>query len=421
MTDFNLTGWPDGVNNTDREDRLGTSALRKGVNVDLLEGGKPRRRAGYERLHAFTSPHSLYSTGEALLFVSQGVLYRFDGLVAPEQIATGLASFVSYAEVNNEIYLTDGTQNLVLGSDGTVKLLGLAMPLGQPALSANAAGGLYEGRYQVAITYVNDEGMESGTGQAAAIDIPEGGGIALTNIPQSQDQGVVSIRIYASEANGENLYYRTSISPGVTSFNLNVHQPQKLLDSMFKNRLPAGKDICFFNGRVYVGGSKFIHISDPLDYGRYSLLDGYYCLPDNIVALLPVDRGIFVGTDKKVVFLQGDRPDNFTLTTVAQSAMVPDTGTFVDGAFFDQELAGQTLAVWWTAEGVLYLGLESGDVRKIREADLVLPEFESGTVAEVDRQGVKQLLSVLKNPGPDSSLGFGDSIEIEVHKHGITL
>lgn len=421
MSDFSLKGWQEGVNNVDREDRLGKTALRKAVNVDLLDRGKPRRRAGYEKLHALVEPHSLYSANDSLLFVSQGALYRFDGTAAPVQIATGLGSFAAYTEVNGEIYLTDGQQNLVIDAEWTVKKLGLAAPWGQPALAANSAGGMFAGAYQVAITYVDSTGMESGTGQAALVEVPEGGGIALSNIPQSSDADVVSVRIYASEANGENLYYRTSVAPGTASFNLNLHEPLKMLDSMFKNRLPEGVDICLFNGRLYTAGGKFIHVSDPMDYGRYSLLDGYYCIPNNVVALLPVKQGIYVGTDKRVFFLSGDRPDNFEITEVSSAAIVPKTGTLVDGAFFDPDLTAEDVAVWWSAEGVLYLGLGNGDVRKIRESEFALPEFESGTLAEVDRQGIKQILSVLRNPGSDSSLSFGDSIEIEVHKHGITL
>jgi hypothetical protein len=119
-----------------------------------------------------------------------------------------------------------------------------------------------------------------------------------------------------------------------------------------------------------------------------------------------------------VFFYRGEDPDRFTRDYVSHPA-ITGAGLSVDGAFVDARMAGREIALWWTVEGVLVAGMPDGSVEPIREAEFRIPNAERGAMAPLTREGVKQVVSVMKNPGTKSSMAFGDNVEIEVHKHGV--
>lgn len=422
MAEFKFTRFRSGVNNVLRDDLLNRTQLKKALNVDLLPGGIPKRRKGYQRLLSGGTFHSLYAAPDFLLFVEDGVLKRFDGTgVAVVVHSGGYANPVRYAEVNGEVFSTDSTRTGVVDTEGGYRKLGAETPAGQPSIAAISDGGLFEGLYQVAITYLSKSGAESGTIEASNVSVSEGGGVRLSNIPQPQEAETVAVRVYASDPNGENLYFRTQIPLGQTSYDLGYLQPGKKLDAMFKDRMPAGQAIGFFNGRLYVADNELLAFSDPLDFGRYSILDGYVLADYKILMVRAVTGGVFVATEKGIDFYSGARPADFQKTRVSMDSVIEGSDTLVDGSFFDGELAGRQVAVWWSTEGIMEIGLPDGTVRKIREGELALPSYESGSVAEVDREGVRQLVSVMKNPGTESGLAFGDEAEITVHRNGVEI
>jgi hypothetical protein len=420
MTEQLFPGWPEGLNNIAREDLLTIHQLRKALNIDLLPGGHPSRREGYTKLLGDGEFHSLYATPHYLVFVKDGDLCITKDAVQVDVVALGVGT-LSGVLVNDEFYFSDGKTTGILSPEGQLRPLGIVSPSRQPFVSAASEGGLYEGRYQVAITYLAADGRESGTGQAKHVFVPEGGGIALFDIPQPEQAEVVAVRIYVSDPDGDGLYFRTQITVGQSSFTLGYMRGKKRLNTQFLQAVPAGRHLQFFNGRLYVAVEGLLIFSEAMNFGQYHSAEGYLMLASAIKGAAAVDGGIFVSDQTKVVFLSGQKPEQFQQTTVHTSPAQEGTMTVVDGGLVNDSLSGSAVAVWWAEEGHLVLGYADGTISRVKEADIAIPKYERGTVAEVHRQGVKQLVSVMKNPGMRSSTAFEDSATIEVRRNGIEI
>jgi hypothetical protein len=192
-----LAGWNLGVDNVREEYDLPKQALREAVNVDLTGSGKLRRRAGYTARVAATGAHSLWSYGDTVLYVSDGYLWKLDPRTwtTTNLLAGFTDSRVSYEGIGQHAFFTDGSR---LGRYDTLSGAaawgwGVDSPGGQPDVSATSYGGLAAGKYQVAVTFRALSGLESGTSEAVTVDVPAGGGIQLTDIPQGTGE---TVRIY---------------------------------------------------------------------------------------------------------------------------------------------------------------------------------------------------------------------------------
>jgi len=418
--EFNFPGWVSGLNNIAREDLLDPRQLRKATNVDLLPGGHPRRRQGYTKVLGDGHYHSLFATPNYLVFVKDGKLCVTEDIDHVEEVAEDVRELTGVV-INDEFYFSDGQTTGILSTEGRLRPLGIISPSRQPFVSAASEGGLFEGLYQVAITYLANDGRESGTGQAESVFVPEGGGISLSGIPQPEQSEVVAVRIYASDPNGENLYFRTSVPVGQTSYELGYLKSKKKLNTQFHQAMPAGDHFCFFNGRLYAAVHNTLVMSDPLNFGHYHGTDGYFMMVTAIQGLAPVDEGLFVSDSNRVYFLHGQRPGDFRSTIVHEHAAQHGTMTTVSGEIFRESLASTVIAVWWSTDGHLIAGMPDGTIQRIKEADISAPLYEAGTVAEVRREGVRQLLAVMKNPKQQGALAAKDSVDATVHRNGIEL
>ena len=418
MAEFEFRGWGSGLNNRARESELAIDELRKAENVDILPGGAPRKRQGYSRLIEGGSFGNLVSTPRFAAFRRNGVFCTTSDFIEIQEHFP-VKDFCT-AVLNDELIVMDGEVAKRVLPDRSVFDLGQIGPSRQPYLAvAEDAGGLYAGAYMLAITYVGASGQESGTCEAAYIQIPEGAGIQLTDIPQHESAR--QIRIYMSDVNSENLYFRTSLPAGQTSYVLPYKRAKKKLSTQFMAPLPPGRHLCEYNARLFTAVGNVLLFSEPLNIGMYDSLKGYIMFAAEITGLASVDGGIYVCDGDTVSFLGGASPDTFTRSTVSYHGVQPNTLTTVNGGFFASQLTGKDVAVWWSKTGVFMLGTPDGDVRPVKDTDVLAPQYETGFVSEVTRQGVKQLVSVMKNPESHSASVIQDEISVEVHRNGILL
>ena len=418
MADANINGWGRGLNNRLREDSLPQDALRKADNVDLLHGGKPRRREGYTPIFPAVSCDSLHATEDFAVFRRSGTLCAtsdFQNVVELEAVDR-----FSAVELNDEMIVMDGRKSLKVATNFSYQPLGVQAPAYQPVVTAQTSGSLFEGYYLVAVTHLNEHGEESGTPTSARVYLEADSSILLTgfNLPPE----VTKVRIYASDANGEALYLRDEVEavPDL-EYTLNYKRSRTKLRTQFFKRLPSSRIVTEFKGRIYVGIGSIIVFSQPLYYGLYDSTKDYIMFASDIQGIAAVDGGMFVADEDSVSFLSGNNPNTFSRKTVSTQPIQKGTMSVVDGGSIDPSLQGREVAVWWAREGNLYVGMPDGSVTKLKDADLAIPEYEQGFITEVAREGVHQLVSVMKNPETQSASAFQDDFEIEVHRNGITL
>jgi hypothetical protein len=95
----------------------GQSAARRIVNLDVTNTGPLQRRSGSAQIIAIDDAHSLWSPpdSEVGYFVAGSVLYGFNG-VNSIALVTGLTPgfTMSYAQVSDDIYWSNGVQSGVL-------------------------------------------------------------------------------------------------------------------------------------------------------------------------------------------------------------------------------------------------------------------------------------------------------------------
>lgn len=183
-----------GVDVLSSETALLKGAVRSAVNVDIGRAGRVRRRDGYTRRVASPGMHSLYHAVQKgwTVVARDNVLYRLD---TASYAMTPLATLNSshplwFAEYNGNLYFASrSTAGWVPSNSNTARPIGVPTPA-PPTVSASTAGGLLPGRYGVAITLVDERGEESGACALQTVDLPEGGGIRLNDLPQRLESTV---------------------------------------------------------------------------------------------------------------------------------------------------------------------------------------------------------------------------------------
>ena len=418
MREYRFSGFADGLNNVAREDQIPSSALRTAQNVDLLVNGqtvKPKRRTGREKVFSGSGMHSIYARDDFVLAVDNNQLKLWTDFAAAPTVLATVAGEVVYTEINNEIVWSDGVQLEKIDSSGTSSEFGVSAPTSSPQLTAITDGGLFEGYYQAAVTFVRDY-QESGSSIPVGINVSEGSGFRLTNIPQPDSAD--GINLYVSQANGETLYFRTTLPVGTNVYDFGFMKPRRALKTFCHDRLPASTLMAFYNGMLFSARGNVLYASQPLNFSQYHTTEGYILLAAEANLLLAGENGMFVGADAGVYFFGGERFDQFSATKVS-AASIPGAGVTVDGEFITPQLQGQTVAIWWTVDGVMTVGMPDGSVEPVRSTEFRVPDAERGVMAPVVREGTKQVVSLMKNSGTKSPMAFSDDMTIEVHKHGV--
>ena len=228
--------WPAGINNLSDEASMPRNQaralpfLREATNVDLDPTGWPSRRLGYARVITGTRTHSAWSNPYFPwgVYVDAGTMHAVTpGLATNTTLATGLAAGlpVSYCRINGSAVWSNGTQRGQIDANLGLSDWACPSPNGQPT-AVLGSGALDPGSYQIAVTFFDSHGRESGASLAVALDVPAAGAIVLTNIPQPLSSTLVPlIRIYATGGNDRDLKAVVTLPTGTTSYTIAQRPP----------------------------------------------------------------------------------------------------------------------------------------------------------------------------------------------------
>lgn len=417
--------FPKGKNNVSHETDLPDDAARELLNVDISNSGLPTRRKGFTSVHdgAGESVHSLFSTKNLTVFMQGQALKQLHPDFTSTNIRTGLDpdNPISYAEINELIYYSNGDDAGVIDSDGAHTDWGVDAPLGQPLLM-QIPGSLDSGTYQVAVTYLNILGEESGSVRAAPITVPVGGGISLMSIPQST---AASINVYVSAANGDQLYYQANIPMGETTYSFTALARGRLLETQFLERMPPGHIVRYGHGRMWVAKGNLLLFSPALRYGLYDPRFTYFRFPVDIDILQPVEGGMYVTADK-TYFLSGTNPLEMKQDVVYPYPGVRGTGLEVPPSKFMAEndlisdSAKEDVAFWYSTHGAV-VGYPKGNVHPVTEDRVAIAEYGKGATLLREEDGIRQLVTSLTDKGDVNSFGVTDYATAEVRRNGVLI
>jgi hypothetical protein len=349
-----------GLRNTVPPERVEAADLVAAVNVDLDNGGRALRRPGTEMRLPGPS-HSIWSNGEHCLFVRDSTLHRLHPDYNMSIVATGLTPDLpmNYVDMNGRVYWSNGAQTGVVTVEGS-RSWGMPVP-NLPSLAA-IGGTLSAGQYQLALTYLRSDGQESGTGMAAQITLPDAGGVRVGwEIPQ--DPTITEVAVYITEPNGKVLYQAGIGDVGdggadVTSIRLSLPCETQWLDAP-----PAGQCLSAHRGRILIAVGAHLFATTALGYEYVDQRD-YIAIDDTTIRFVAgVEHGIYVGTEKNVYFLAGDRLEEMTMKTAIEGAAVARSLVYADGfaATGNAALSGQQVVLFTCAQGVC-MGTGDGTV-----------------------------------------------------------
>ena len=232
--------------------------------------------------------------------------------------------------------------------NGQLSGWGTDLPILQPTAASVGAGQLPAGTYQFALTFVRDDGSESGTRRAGVVTAT--GAIAFSNIEVSADPNVVQKQIYVSSPDGETLYLSLILPPAATTATFSGGIIGATLETMFKTPPPNGSVLAEHNGRILVGFGKYIAYSSAFRPERFDIARQAIPCEDTVRIIAPVQTGVFVGTDSAIFYLDGADIDAASTTALADYGAVPGSLVYVDG---DLVGASGRCALFLTAQGVV--------------------------------------------------------------------
>ncbi|MBF0516399.1 MAG: hypothetical protein HQK97_04645 [Nitrospirae bacterium] len=276
-------------------------------NFDIDNEGRLRSRKGRKRVYAGDC-HSLFSH-HGISYFREGdtlkSLIKIGSLFITATIATGIPAGrrrMWYAPVNDCIYYSDGVVTGVI-QNGQSRAWGITPPP-LPVLRGSPVGSLPQGTYQAAVTYVRNDGYESGA--VGVVRIEASGGFSI-DYAASGNPAIVSINIYISARGTDTLYlvYSTGANHSGTYLYDGTTTLSVPLNTMFEYPPAAGQLVEFFYGYMLIASGNVLFYSEPYRYESFKYASNFMVFENRITLLCAVKDGLFVGTDTDIYFLQG--------------------------------------------------------------------------------------------------------------------
>lgn len=359
MPDFKIKRFA-GVRNTLPAEQLKPDDLTAAVNVELDNGGRAARRPG-QTLLLPGATHSLYADGELCLFVQGEGMYQLNPDYSTRLVALGLTDDpVTYVTVAKRTYHSNGRTTGVY-DDGRVRAWGMSVD--HIAIAAEVIPGpMPGGTYLFAMTWLRSDGLESGTGLVARIDLPEGSGLRFS-WAIADDPYVQTAAIYLSAVNSETLYRALLVDMEQETVDY-LDGPRLLpLATQWLDKPPAGQCLAHYRGRIYIAVGPYLYATAALGYEWCDLRDYFAFDGSTITVLASVDNGLFVGTERTLYFLAGAAFSEAALNPKIDAVCVPGSVVQADGeqATGRAELAGVQVVLMTSSAGVL-MGMPDGSV-----------------------------------------------------------
>lgn len=421
---LSLSKFPGGIDNLSHENSVNSKRLRAAVNVDIDDAGRLSRRDGYVLDQSIPGLHSLFSEPRFpyMVFADATKLYASDANGTRTEIANIVrnATF-SYVFDGVELRYSNGTDCGIITAFGKYKPWSAPMPSGQPTVEVNAlAGGLNAGDYQVAITFTDAYGRESGSHAATFVTVSANGGLLLRDWPE-QPAEVTNVRVYVTEANGDMLYLAdTFAAPIATPVLIGKRILGRALETMFLTPMPAGRFLCVQNGVLFCEVNGVLCWSETLNYGLTKRHENWARYNEINMIAAAGQNGLFIAAEKRTFFQRGETPAVWTRNIVSASSAVPYSMAYVQASDLDLEIEG-LVPVWLDQKGELITGMPDGTIARLHKDYFLGPQnAEQGASIMRHAKGIRQFVVASKG-GTTVAAGAKDAVSIEVCRNGVVV
>lgn len=375
-----------GLDNLTPETALQGGTLREAVNMDFYPTGSQRTRPGLRQVESGRFDSLFHPSHDRFLLVAKdNTLVRFDGtnFVTLATDINGLA--LAFAEIDEDVYWIDGAKRGYVTALGMPALWGLPVP---PSIQASpvSGGGLTAGTYRLAMT-ARVAGVESGAAEPTVVQVPEGGGIAIT-VPTGAD-----FSVYRTPPNGvaSDLCWAADVSSG-GSVVIGSGVLGKPLRSLYAVPPPSGTAIASYRGRLFVSFGDTLWFTSA--YSRHWVFQAtdYFRLNVNITMLGASENGLYVGTAYEILFLDGTDPAAMTIRQVSPVGSVSPSVEVAVDSFSDEGMSPARQCAWIDADGFLCVGKGSGVVTRPHRNRYCMGSLQGISLAEIRRAGLRQIV-----------------------------
>lgn len=395
-----------GVDMLSNETSLLKGTVRRAENVDIGRSGAVSRRTGATVLMAGSGFHSMWTSKRGLTFLAQNsTLYTFtpDGLTALTTLNS--SARLSYTEYNGDVYWVSKTDIGWLPANDTVARVPVPNLDPVPALSVGY-GGLTKGKYGVSVCFIDERREEGGATPMQIVDLPNGGGIKLSNLPQHAGWG---LRIYITDPDGERVHLAEEVPAVFSSYVITQVADGGDCNTLYLRPMPTGEFVAWMAGRLYVASKNTLYFSDPFRPRQCDIAHNFVSFSGQIRFIEAVSDGLYVADDRGVWFLGGQDPSQFKLTPVSFHRVVARSAVKMQPSDLPQDKVqtGNPVVVWLSTAGYV-VGMDSGVTVELQADKVRVPDWLSGRSTVLLRKGLKQLVTTVNSA---STVASGTAVD----------
>lgn len=369
--------------------------LETADDVDIDDGGNIRTAPGAtEALTDIVDGYHTHRGDRLYLIDASQTLIRFDGSIAEEIYSDVGEGPYAWTEYGTAVYLMGSEQALEIRPTGVV---GWGLPVPTPAVvSVDSGGGsMPAGVYQIALTYLRSDGIESGAPQSTIVTIAQGDRILLADIPAQADCQTL---IYCSPADGPDLYLVKAAAGADDVIDGDPATWTYPLRTQFTSPPPlSGHLIEGWDARIWVAvydSTQNITRLFPSTELRRFVLDVPMDVRGCVTVMAGTPESMLVGTDREIYALSRNG-EGYQLSRLAGYGVIPGS--------VDWDNAGNI--VFWTSRGAM----SAFPLKSLTEHALSVPP---GTVAAGLVREYRGYRSYLVSPrgGGTSHNPYGDRL-----------
>lgn len=407
---IDVRGWPKGVDNIHADYEIPEGALRRGINVDVLDSGRLRRRKGSSQVLAITAPHSLWSDGAQAYFIQANTLRQF----LKNGTSTSLGNFAAginqgaYTKVDSDVYVSCATARGRI-RNGVLYSWGLDVPTSAPVLS-ETAGVLPPGTYYAVVTYLTADGRESGASLQTSITLAVAGGVATTAMPNPVDANVTKKRLYLSTPDGEVMFMAYEGIVTDQFANISVLPSGAKLRTQHLSPMPFCTVLEYFNGRIFgvdASDPTVVWYTEALDYEHVNLGKNYYKFGAPVTVIAAVLDGVYIVANQTWFLATAGTPTAVRKSVLEYRAVA---GTKAN-------IPNTNNSIWMTERGAV-IGKDGGVVEILSEKSVAPGSMIDAASVVREKDGARQFV-VVGSTSQASALQAGSYAEAEIVRRSV--
>ena len=349
-----------GINNIVPEMRLAPNDLVTAANVDIGLSGEISRRDGYSVVSE-DCHKNLWQGDGFMLATSLGDLKKVGGATLYPSLGLDRVWYCNLPD--GKTIFSNGLINGL--TDGLTRTSwGVPIPASIGSVTP-VSGGLFPGDYQYQITYVRlSDGAESGPAYSNPTALPDGG-FFVGGLPVMAGH---KINVYLTSHNGGGAYYAGSTTGSSFSFIGENHELVLPCRTDHLDEPPVGTVMAFWRGRVLVADGDTLWASKQAQWGLFDKRRDFKRFDSPITLIQPVNDGVYIGTEKELLFLAGTEFDKLQQVRIMRGRVVLGSGVTVPGERIKLgDGVGRNPAMICIADGILVAGFDGGTAVRLTE------------------------------------------------------